>query len=169
MPHPSNKWFIQDWGTLPNETLVVVGLTYERIVEEMKSNDFHEDVIKAFSKAKPRSGANAWCWFEEGRSLLWIEDWRTDLDHLTTLVHETNHLVFQVARDKGAEEEMEFQAYQQEYLFENIVKKLSAKDESTVCGKESLTPGYKPCKRPPHADGPCAHELKESNETGNTK
>lgn len=27
------------------------------------------------------------------------------------------------------------------------------------CGRPSLTPGYAPCRRPPHEDGPCAHDL----------
>lgn len=26
------------------------------------------------------------------------------------------------------------------------------------CGRPSLTPGYAPCRRPPHEDGPCAHD-----------
>jgi hypothetical protein len=34
----------------------------------------------------------------------------------------------------------------------------------SVCGREALTPGYAPCSRPPHKDGPCAHELTEDAE-----
>jgi hypothetical protein len=29
---------------------------------------------------------------------------------------------------------------------------------AAVCGRASLTPGYAPCRRPPHEEGPCAHE-----------
>lgn len=33
-----------------------------------------------------------------------------------------------------------------------------AADEAKECGRKSETPGYLPCRRPPHDDGPCAHE-----------
>lgn len=29
---------------------------------------------------------------------------------------------------------------------------------AAACGRASLTPGYAPCRRPQHDDGPCAHE-----------
>lgn len=30
-----------------------------------------------------------------------------------------------------------------------------------ACAREAATPGYAPCTRPPHEDGPCAHPLAE--------
>lgn len=30
---------------------------------------------------------------------------------------------------------------------------------STTCGRKAETPGYLPCRRPPHTEGPCSHEL----------
>lgn len=45
-------------------------------------------------------------------------------DHFTlgTLVHETNHLVFYLARYCGFDKELEFQAYLQEKLFNDFIR-----------------------------------------------
>jgi len=133
MPHharkkqPAVKWFIQEWGTLPNETLVVVGLTQKQIVARMKRSKFHKDVVEAFSRSEPLEDASAWVWLRQGRTMLWFPEWKNDWEHYNTLLHETNHLVYHIIRDKGMTNEIEAQAYQHEYLFDNIRRRLCAK------------------------------------------
>ena len=58
------------------------------------------------------------------RTLLWMGGFANDDEDIFDLVHETNHLVFDIARDKGFRDEAEINAYQQEFLFKNILKEL---------------------------------------------
>lgn len=119
--------FVQDWGTYPNETFVVVGLAHKEILAAMRRRKFKKDAISAFAETgRPNKDetASAFAWYR-GPSVLWFPEWQIDLAHYANLVHETNHLVFDAARDKGMRYEPEAQAYQQEYLFSNIVVKLN--------------------------------------------
>ena len=60
------------------------------------------------------------------RMYLAVVEWVVgDPDDLDTLVHETNHLVYDIARDKGFQNEPEILAYQQAYLFSGILEKLT--------------------------------------------
>ncbi len=119
--------FVQDWGTYPNQTFVVVGLAHKEILAAMRRRNFKKDAILAFAKTgRPDKGetASAFAWYM-GPSVLWFPEWKIDLAHYANLVHETNHLIFDAARDKGMRHEPEAQAYQQEFLFIEIVKKLN--------------------------------------------
>jgi len=127
--------YLQDWGTFTNETFVVVGMTQKEILADMRRRKFKKDAIEAFSRQnKPNGDETAFVWVRKGMTLLWLNGWRIDLEHYSTVVHETNHLIWEITRDKGMVEEAEMQAYQQEYLFLAIVTRLN---KSLVKSKRS--------------------------------
>ena len=118
-----NTIFLQDWGTFTNETLVCVAVTEKEILQFMKRNNFRKTLIEQFErKSAPSAGANAFVWtpIGTGCTLLWMDSWLGRREDVNTLVHETNHLIYDISRDKGFKDEPEIQAYQQEYLFKNI-------------------------------------------------
>jgi hypothetical protein len=118
-----NTIFLQDWGTFTNETLVCVAVTKKEILQFMKRNNFRKTLIEQFErKSAPSAGASAFVWNPTGAgcTLLWMDSWLGRREDVNTLVHETNHLIYDISRDKGFEDEPEIQAYQQEYLFKNI-------------------------------------------------
>lgn len=117
--------YIQDWGTYDNETFVVVGMDHKEILAGMAKVGTLPQVLAAYEKV----GSYDFCgfvWNYQGCTVLWLREWRYDADHLDTLVHETNHLIHDILvkrKDMGGE--MEAQAYQQAYLFTNILKRLN--------------------------------------------
>ena len=122
--------FFQDWGTFSNETLVCVGASKQEILTFMKANAVKPELIKLFEhKREPKDTSSAFVWTpdDSGCTLLWIRDWTGSPDDLDTLVHETNHLVYEISRDKGFKDEPEIQAYQQAYLFSGILETLTAR------------------------------------------
>lgn len=64
---------------------------------------------------------NPGCYIKEWLSrLLLLSDWKNDWDHWDTLNHEVNHLVEYEAKYRWFEEEMEFKAYLQSWLFKKL-------------------------------------------------
>jgi hypothetical protein len=125
---PFKTIFIQDWGTFTNETLVCVGSSKQEILAFMKANSVKVELIEKFErKPEPKGSSEAFTWSPEGTgcTLLWFRHWSGDPDDLDTLVHETNHLIYDISRDKGFRDEPEIQAYQQAYLFTGILKELT--------------------------------------------
>lgn len=126
--------FIQDWGTYSNQTLVVVGMNHKQIIAKMKQMHLNKEIIQEFDKSgKDKDdielikGANAFCWLDEhGRSVLSFVKWDGSWVDYDTLVHETYHLVYSILhKHKNMKKEEEACAYQMEYLFRNIRKKLN--------------------------------------------
>jgi hypothetical protein len=120
--------FMQDWGTFSNETLVCVNRDKAQILRYMKQTRIKPELITLF-EAKPETDAAAFVWTPSrtGCTLLWLQGWTGDPEDLDTLVHETNHLVYDISRDKGFKDEAEIQAYQQAYLFSGILEKLTVR------------------------------------------
>ena len=119
--------FFQDWGTFSNETLVCVGVDKPEILRYMKLSGVKPDLIAAFTRKVDSPTASAFVWTPPmtGCTLLWLKRWTGNADDLDDLVHETNHLIYDIARDKGFQNEPEIQAYQQGYLFSGILKTLT--------------------------------------------
>lgn len=118
--------FIQGWGTYSNETLVVVGMGAEEIINYLHKNDFSfssdftEQLRQSFKDDEddPPSGR---CVFDEGRSMLWLPSWKDDWENWETLMHEIVHLIHRgLCINKFMSKEDEAQAYQMEYLFRNL-------------------------------------------------
>jgi len=122
-----NAIFIQDWGTFSNGTLVCVGVTKVDVIRYMKQTRIKPELISRFENKSEREDPCPYVWTpsDTGCTLLWLPSWRGDFEDLDTLVHETNHLVYDISRDKGFEDEPEIQAYQQAYLFSGILEKLT--------------------------------------------
>lgn len=121
--------FFLDWGPFLSETLVVVGHTNAEIVEFLrrKANSPNAKVvIDAFEKkGRPRPDETSPFTFHlDGKTVLYFPTWAGDDEDLDTLVHETNHLIFDVFGGKGMREEAEACAYTQAYLFHEIRKTL---------------------------------------------
>ena len=123
-----NTIFIQDWGTFSNETLVCVNRDKAQILRYMRQTRIKPELIELF-EAKSETDAAAFVWTPRGTgcTLLWLREWAGDPEDLDTLVHETNHLVYDISRDKGFKDEAEIQAYQQAYLFSGILEKLTVR------------------------------------------
>jgi hypothetical protein len=123
-----NTIFIQDWGTFSNETLVCVNRDKAQILRYMRQTRIKPELIELF-EAKSETDAAAFVWTPSrtGCTLLWLREWVGDSEDLDTLVHETNHLVYDISRDKGFKDEAEIQAYQQAYLFSGILEKLTVR------------------------------------------
>ena len=127
---PKRLAFLQRWGSYSNETLVIVGATKGEIIAFMKRLDVKEEIIARFERNGPTdddADQLAYVWNPPGTgvTLLYFKDWVNDWDHWDTLLHETNHLIHHVlVKSKGMHEEPEAQAYQQEFLFRTIRRKL---------------------------------------------
>ena len=123
-----NTIFIQDWGTFSNETLVCVNRDKAQILRYMRQTRIKPELIELF-EAKSETDSTAFVWMpsDTGCTLLWLREWAGDPEDLDTLVHETNHLVYDISRDKGFKDEAEIQAYQQAYLFSGILEKLTVR------------------------------------------
>ena len=123
-----NAIFIQDWGTFSNETLVCVNVDKAQILRYMRQTHIKPELIDLF-ETKSETDAAAYVWTPNGTgcTMLWLQGWTGNPDDLDTLVHETNHLVYDISRDKGFKDEAEIQAYQQAYLFSGILEKLTVR------------------------------------------
>lgn len=118
--------FIQSWGTFTNETLVCVGVTKLEILKYMKRAKVKPELIKRFEDKAHNDKAAAFVWTppNTGCTLLWMGGFCGDDEDIFDIVHETNHLIYDISRDKGFRDEPEIQAYQQEFLFSHILKEL---------------------------------------------
>jgi len=129
-------WFVQGWGPLKVDTLVVIGYKHGEIIkickEKVKADKFFVDFLEGLNDKKheeernqAESGSGYFLHHKEtGASILWLPVWRGEWRDYETLIHELNHGVYFISRGRGMSEEFEFQAYQQEYLFREIRRKL---------------------------------------------
>jgi hypothetical protein len=129
-PKGKKFFYIQDGGTYSNEVLVGVGVNAEDIIRYVKRNglnfsDSFPRKLRTSFNNEARTNASGRTLFDEGRSILWLPEWRRDWEHYETLMHEVWHLVHRtLVVNKSMEMEDEAQAYQLEYWFHNIREKL---------------------------------------------
>jgi len=127
------KHFVQDWGTYGNETIVAVGYNRqetERIVKKIAG----EIGLKSFRDQYERhlGGSHAGYFLVilgTHYTLLSLADFKKNNAHsIGVLVHELEHAIDFILKDYyGFSNEYEARAYQIQYLFKNIYKKLTAK------------------------------------------
>lgn len=129
-------WYLQDWGTYNNQTPVFVGYTVKEITTIIKRQKWNKEAVKKWCEdedlAEFMEGKNGAVWKYEGWTLLYLPSWNGTWDDIETLVHECFHLVVgqlggQKAFINGGSIEEEGMAYQQEYLFRSIRRKLASK------------------------------------------
>ena len=123
-------FFIQDWGTFSNETLVCVGMTHNEIVGVLRQIKAKIEIARSFiqdhDKFENFSGLDR-VWYDRGlgATILSLKDWSNDWKHWDCLVHESTHLVHEIlGHQKNMMDEDEARAYQIEYLFREIRRKL---------------------------------------------
>jgi hypothetical protein len=118
--------YVQDWGTYNLDTLVCIGTTHEQTknwIDKNAGKGFREAFYKGVDSHKEilEGGASGFVWYEDGYTILWLNDWVNKWHYHDTLMHECLHLIqFGLIEARGFEGENEAQAYQLEYLVRNI-------------------------------------------------
>lgn len=124
------KYYIQGWGTYSNETLVCVGMTFDEILAAQKKEKAYPWIKKVMLLDKhliveQLNAGNAFVWHNDGTTLLYFPEWKNNWNHWDTLIHEISHLIdFVMVGGKRMSDETEGKAYQMEYLFREIRRKL---------------------------------------------
>lgn len=129
-------WYIQDWGTYDVQTLVCVGYSIPEItkivnrikIKQEARNAWNADMRSTEAFMAEKSGG---VWRSKGYTVLYLPVFEDAWNIYETLMHECLHLVvYQLGQCKmfinmsdGTIEE-EGLAYQQEYLFRAIRRKL---------------------------------------------
>ena len=128
--------FTQDYGTYSDEILVISGITDKKKVFAYLKKihalvPFAKWILTDWDEfqEKLKKNKGLFCWNNEvSGTVLFLHQCGDAWDFWNTLLHETNHIVFQIAKRKGFETEMEAQAYLQEFLFTSIRRKLLGLD-----------------------------------------
>lgn len=132
MPKYKTGAFLQDWGTLPTETIIVLGYrTKIELLEGIKTNipNIKASALKRlqesnFAKYIDKSENDGFVYYDEGRTLLYLKTWNHSIYSMGVFIHELSHLIDFIFKDKGMLEETEARAYQTEYLFSQIATRL---------------------------------------------
>lgn len=126
--------FIQPWGTYCNDTIVCVGGQYKDMVRFLKQLKYckpeviqelvasEKDITAAIDK-----GNYGWFKFmqKSNYSIIWLKKIDDDWSCWEVLMHELHHAVACILGDERAmANEPEALAYQQEYLFRAIRRRL---------------------------------------------
>jgi hypothetical protein len=118
-------YFIQNWGTYSNQTLVIVGYDYKETVKILKRYKQAEPFINIMTEDKLE---NDFVLTKDGKTLLYLRYFEDAWDWYEVLMHEIHHLVhFVIAEQRQMADEPDAQAYQFEYLFKNIRRKIQNK------------------------------------------
>ncbi len=128
----TKKAFIQEWGTYSNQTIVSVGMDVEDMLKYLKRIKAKYEIVKNLAANKEviekfllEKCASCHIDRENGATILFFPEWKNDWEHWDTLIHEVTHLVHAVlGKMKNMMDEDEARAYQTEYLFREIRRKL---------------------------------------------
>lgn len=128
----------QEWGTYDPATVVCCGFTdYKEIIEIMKADKCiqwaraiearHPEDLKDLAAT---NHFTRWTMDQDGKeitySILWLLDWKRDVDHYKILAHELIHAVsFMLGRNIDLIKENELFGYQHTFLFKQIADKLN--------------------------------------------
>lgn len=129
---PVKTIFVQDWGTYPNQTLVCLGAKPKEILAYAKRIKAKPILLKWLTEEVDKSIKESiekdhlgFFMHNDGRSILWLREFTDNWDFYGVLLHELHHAVFVIlGSNKKMEEEIEAQAYQFEYLFQQIRRKI---------------------------------------------
>lgn len=124
--------FYQGWGTYTNETVVAVNMTHDEITTWLKHNEARKGIISEWEKGKEENEKllykefSGMVWMDDttGATVLWMKEWKNEWKCFEVFVHELRHLVDGVFRSSKMLDEPEACAYQTEFLFREIRKKL---------------------------------------------
>jgi len=129
-------WYIQEWGTYNTQTPVFVGYSCKEVTKVMEGRkDWKKEILEAWKKdgmhEYDADGKSGTVWRHEGYTLLMLRDWDGSWKSLDNLLHETMHLVLgHLGMSKyfvrsSEDIEQEGLAYQQEFLFRQIRRRLN--------------------------------------------
>lgn len=125
-----------DWGTFPPDTLVVVGYSdMNEVLKTLRKKKEKEWSLAVELKEKSApfpKGSHFFSSFkiEKGEkpvnfSVLFLKDWKNDIEHYKILAHELVHgISFLMPDFLDPMEENEAFAYQHSFLFEQIANRL---------------------------------------------
>lgn len=123
--------FIQGHGTYSNETIVAIGSTNAEILAYAKRIKAKPDAIKWIETWVGNENIlseSGWIRYqsEGGWTVMWLRPFNDDCwEYWETLIHELVHLVdFLLGDQKRMKDESEARAYQTEFLFRSIRRKL---------------------------------------------
>ncbi len=120
--------FIQDHGTYSNETVCCFGGTKKDILAYLKRIKATKSAIQFVSKDFPEKypSENGFIIYSDnGQTVLWMFPYKNCWKFWDILIHELSHLVDVVlSKQKCMSEETEARAYQIEFLFKTIRRKL---------------------------------------------
>lgn len=118
----------QDWGTFYGTTMVCCGYeNYDDLRRKLKEMKY-KDWLSAIEGKEEFNSCHFSKWNKDGKtwSMLWMKDWKQDLEHYKILAHELLHAVHFCMPDfLDVLKEKEAVAYQHSYLFESIAKELN--------------------------------------------
>jgi len=130
------KIFWMDWGTFFGTTMVCCGWKdYAEVKDFLKKKKYNGWLTAMNLKSDEFKTNHFSRWHieevETGRStsysILWLKDWKPDLEHYKILAHELLHAVqFCMPDFLDVEKEYEAVAYQHSYLFEKAAKELNS-------------------------------------------
>jgi hypothetical protein len=114
----------QNWGTYLNDTLVFVGYNANEVIKLLDKWEKTEYFISKINEELFNNNRGVVI-FDNNRTLLWLKEFKDDWEFYEVLIHESHHLIFNVLGEcRMMKDEIEAQAYQQEYLFREIRQKL---------------------------------------------
>lgn len=135
-PNKTKGSFIQDWGTYGDETFVCVGLTKKEILQHAKKLELKKDYIAWLSykldeldESSTRPYDDAFCLIrdDEPYTFLWMGEYNDNWDYWGLLIHECCHLIHaRIMRHRQMWSEDEAIAYQMEYMFQSIRRKIQS-------------------------------------------
>jgi len=121
--------YVQKWGSYDLGTIVSVGTTIEEIIDYAEKSGTTKKNIKYLKKYKEelRKVMKYAGFFQNlpNGNLIWLKTYRHNPYFYQKLVHELFHAVYScLGKERRMMEEDEAMAYQQEFLFSEISKKL---------------------------------------------
>lgn len=133
-------WYTQDWGTYDDKTLVFVGYTEREALAQMKRAKLNKRDIAIFEMDLMKDeidfddfvAGSAWYRQQSQHSAIFLPSFTNTMESYETLMHECLHLTLYVmsrrnfidSEDGKILIEQEGIAYQFEYLFHNIRRRL---------------------------------------------
>lgn len=120
--------FIQDFGSTSDQMLVCVGVEKIDVLKYCKKVGVKKDFLKMVEYLDwewMRKQKGVFHWNDESSgTILFLHTPRDEWEYWECLIHELHHAVHEWGKRKCRNEEMEMLAYQQEYLFRSIRRKL---------------------------------------------
>lgn len=126
---PAKRHVILDGGTYPDDTLLAVGMSRKEVAAVVRSvggakaarlaDEYEKCVGHHETDVEEGGSATAHVYCFEGMTIMSFRKWDGSWDDWGTLVHETAHLVqMLLVEGRGMHQEVEAQAYHQQYLFQ---------------------------------------------------